>query len=904
VRPWPVRLYAGLLRLLPESFRERHGAEMIRVFQEMWREESGLPRIRVWLAAAWDLGRQAGRERRKERAVRRGARKAYRGGEEGRGTGGATSMDSTVQDVAFAFRQLRKRPGFTLVLVVTLALGIGAATAVFSVVEGVLLHPLPYPSPDRLTVVWTQFPGQNLMKFPASWPEYQDYRRNSRSYEDLGLWGSTQRTLTGDGDPERLEVAYFTWSMFQVLGVAPELGRVFSAEEDQDGHDRVVVLSHGLWERRFGSDPSVIGRTLEMDGAPLTVLGVMPSGFSFPNRSTQAWIPLGIDPANPPGRASHFGRILGRLAPGVTLDQARTELRGLIRRWQDDPSLSHTWHLEFHPVVLRPLHEEMVGDVRTALLVLMGAVTIVLLIACANVANLLLVRGEGRLREISIRAAVGAGRGRIVRQLMTENLVTALLGGMMGVVLAHVGLNGLLALAPPGLPRADTIGLNPVVLGFALGAVVFSGLLFGLAPAFQTWRMDVNGTLRDEGRGGTAGRHRSRVRQLLVVSQTALAMVLLVAAGLLLQSFWRLQGVDPGFRSDDVLAFSLSLPASTYPDPESVTGFYDELVPRLNTLPGVESAGLVFTPPLTGSLPPNDIAIEGISRTEEDGPPFTADLQAVSAGYFSIMRIPLLQGRVFDGTDRQDSEPVAVVDEVFARSFFDAPSEGVGDRVRVPGGEWARIVGIVGSVRQDALAVEPRAQLYLLSAQTARTWSLRRDLTVLLRTDVDPLTLVPAVRARVGSMDPDLPVYHVTTMAQTVDRSTARERFTMFLQIVFAGVALILAVVGIYGVLSFSVAQRAREMGIRMALGAERARIVRLVIRQGMVLVGAALVLGILGALSVATVLASLLYDVSPRDPLTFGVVTLTLTVVALLACWIPARRASGVDPQTALRLD
>jgi putative ABC transport system permease protein len=813
-------------------------------------------------------------------------------------------VDDIIQDLRYAARQLVLHPGFTAILVLTLALGIGANTAVFSVVDGVVLRPLPYPQPDRLTVAWTQFPSMDLMEFPASWPEYQDYRKQSRSFDEMGLWGRTQRTLTGDDDPERLDVAYFTWTMFPVLGVEPALGRVFTADEDVDGRDDVVVLSHGLWERRFGSDPSIVGKTVQMDGSAVTVLGVMPEGFAFPDRDTQAWIPVGIDPANPPGRASHFGRILGRLAPGVTLDQASTELRGLIQRWQDDPSLGHTWSLENHPAFLRPLHEQLVGNVRRSLFVLLGAVGLVLLIACANVANLLLVRGEGRLREISIRSAMGAGRGRIVRQLVTESLLVAALGGVAGLALAHFGLEALLALAPSDLPRADGIRLDGTVLAFSGGVSLLAGFLFGLAPALQTRRMDVQGALREEGRGGTASRGRFRLRQLLVVSQTALAVVLLIAAGLLIQSFWRLQGVDPGFRSARVLAFSVSLPQARYPDDQDVTGFYRELLPRMATLPGVTSAGLVRTAPLSGSLPPNDIEFESRPRTETDGPPLNADIQVVSAGYFATMGIPLLRGRAFDRTDNEESEPVAVVDEVLARRFFEEPSDAIGERIRQPGTGWARIVGIVGAVHQESLADAPRAQLYLLHAQSPITWYGVRDMTVLLRTGVEPLGLVAAVRQQVKELDPDLPVYQVTTMAQTVARSTASQRFTMFLQLVFASVALLLAVVGIYGVLSYSVAQRTREIGIRLALGAERARIMTLVVGQGMALAAIAVCLGVLGALATAQVLASLLFGVSPRDPLTYGGVVAVLLLVSLVACWYPARRASAVSPQTALRAE
>ena len=669
-------------------------------------------------------------------------------------------MEDLVQDLKYSARQLLRRPGFALVLVLTLALGIGANTAVFSVVDGVLLRPLPYPQPDRLAVVWTQFPTMNLMEFPASWPEYEDYAAQNHSFERLSLWQRAQRTITGGGEsPERLNIAAATWTFFPVLGVQPVLGRVFGAEEDVAGSDDVVVLSHALWERRFGSDPSVVDRSVELDGRTVRVLGVMPSGFAFPDPDTEAWIPAGIDPANPPGRGSHFGNMLGRLAPGVSLEQAGAELDQLMDRWTAEASTQHFWTRGLpgggaHPAFLRSLHEEVVGDVRTSLWVMLGAVGLVLLIACANVANLLLVRGEARLRELSIRAAMGAGRSRIVRQLVTESLLVAAVGGAVGLLLARVGLSALLALAPDDLPRAAAIHLNGTVLLFSMGLTVLAGLLFGLAPALQMMRMNVQGTLRDEGRGGTVGVGRFRYRQLLVVSQTALAVVLLIGAGLLIQSFWRLRNVDPGFREDATLAVTLSLPRATYPDAQDVVGFYRDLLPRVAALPGVESAGMVRQAPLTGTLPPNDIAFEN-RPTRADDPPLNADIQMVSPGYFETLGIPVLEGRAFEATDDAASDLVAVVDEEFARRFFpDAPTV-LGQRLQQSGfDEFATIVGVVGDVRQERLDREPRAQVYFTHPQGPRTWFPVRAMTLLLRTGVEPLSMVSAVREQVKAMDP------------------------------------------------------------------------------------------------------------------------------------------------------
>jgi predicted permease len=901
-----VRAYRALLRLLPADFRARHAREMERVFEEMWRGRRGFAAgARVWLEAVWDVVRTAwmhgagGREGGDASASTRG---------DGEGTRGGNIMDDLLQDLRYAARQLAHRPGFAAVLVLTLALGIGANTAVFSVVDGVLLRPLPYPEPDRLTVVWTQFPPQHLMEFPASWPEYTDYRTQSRSFSELAAWMRAQRTVTGGDDPERLDVVLASWELFPVLGVQPALGRAYGEKEDVAGNANFVVLSHGLWERRYGSDPSIIGRTIEMDGQSREVLGVMPRGFAFPDADVQAWLPVGIDPTNPPGRGNHFANLVGRLAPGVTLAQASSELEALMVRWGADKSLQHTWTRgegpRNHPAFLRSLQDQTVGNVRQSLYVMLGAVGLVLLIACANVANLLLVRGEARLREISIRTAIGAARGRIIRQLITESLLLAAAGGAVGLGIARLGLSGLLALAPADLPRTDSIHLDGSVLIFSAAVAILSGLLFGLAPAVQTVRMDVQGALRDEGRSGTAGRGRFRYRQLLVVSQTSLAVLLLVGAGLLIRSFWQLNSVDPGFKQDGVLSASVSLPAPRYPQWTDVTGFLDDLLPKVRAIPGVTAAGIVRAAPLTGPLPPNDINFES-RPTNPDDPPLNVDMQVVSAGYFQAMGIPLLQGRAFDGTDNATSELVSVVDEAFASEFFPHPADAIGQRVRQSGyDEYTRIVGIVGDVRQESLTKAPRAQMYLLHAQTPRTWYPLRNVTLVLRTDGDPLGLVSALRGDVKALDANLPVYQVSTVAQSVARSTSKERFSMSLQAVFAGLALVLAMIGIYGVLSYSVAQRTREIGIRMALGAERRSILNMVVSQGMSLVMASVVIGLGTALAGARVMSTLLFGVSPWDPMTYGAVAAVLVAVALAACWIPARRASAVTPQNALRFE
>lgn len=812
-------------------------------------------------------------------------------------------MDDVLQDLGYSARQLLRRPGFTAVLIATLALGIGANTAVFSVVNGVLLRPLPYPEPDELGVLWSQFPTMDLMEFGSSWPEYDEFRSQQSAFEEVGGWYSDEITLTGGDRPERVPVAAFTASMWSVLDRAPRIGRVFTEEEGFPGRDAVVVLSDGLWQRAFGADPAVLGTSIQLDGVATVVLGVMPPDFEFsPAGEVAAWIPMAVDPADPPGRANHFTSIAARLAPGTTWEAAEADLDRILARWTEDSEIGHTWRSPGHPAFIRPMHEQVVGGVQSTLVVLLAAVGLVLLIACANVANLLLARGEARQREVAIRSSMGASRRRVLRQFVTESLLLAVVGGVAGVALAVVGVEALLRAAPDTLPRLDQIGLDRTVLAFSAGITLLAGLLFGVVPAVQAAGGDLQQTLRDDERGGTSGRRRLRIRQLLVVSEMSLSIVLLVVAGLLMQSFWRLQSVDPGFEADGTLAFEVTTTRADYPEELDVTGFFQEILPRLAALPGVESATAVRTPPLSGSLPPNDLDIEGYVSTE-DSPPLNGDIQVVAPGYFEALGIELASGRTFGEGDHMDGQIAAIIDEVLAARFYPG-QDPIGRRIRQPGAEWSTIVGVVRSVHQQGLDIEPRATMYLAHAQTPATWSARRDMTLLLRTSLDPLALTASAREVVASIDANVPLANVTTMAATRARSTANERFSMLLQLVFALTALLLAAVGIYGVLSYSVARRSREIGIRMALGARGASIRRLVVGQGLMLVLFAVFIGVAGALAAGRLLSGLLFEISPHDPLTYTAVVGVLTLVAGLACYVPAYRASTVSPQIALRSD
>jgi putative ABC transport system permease protein len=809
-------------------------------------------------------------------------------------------LDDLGQDVGYALRILRRAPGFTAVVIATFALGIGANTAVFSVVRSVVLRPLPFPDDGRLAVVLMRGPSFHIEDAPSSPPEYVAYREHTRSWEHLAAFRVRSTTVTQAGhEAERVAVASATPNLFATLRTEPLVGRAFTAEEAQEGADGVAVLSHGFWMSRYGGDPRVIGRIVRLDGVSRAVVGVMPPQFVFPAADVRLWVPLAFTPQDLQARGNHSFSIVGRLRPGVTRGAAERELTALVARLIQSGVRFHKWH----PVYVRALRTHMVGDVSRTLWVMLGAVALVLVIACANVANLLLVRSEKRAREMSLRTALGAGRRRLASQLLTESLVLAGAGGLAGLALAFVGVGALRAVAPADLPRLHEISVDLTVLAFTMILTVGAGVLFGLVPALHAGRVDLQGALRDEGRVTTAARKRIRLRQLLVVSETVLAVVLLVAAGLLLQSFRRLMAIDPGFRAERVLTATVTIPALAYPDAKDVVGFYDALLPRVASLPGVSVAGAVSIAPLAGSPGPADIEVDGWVGAPNVPRP-TASVQAVTPGYFAAMGIPLVAGRLFEAGDVTEAPLVAVVSEKLARDYWPGRSP-LGGRIRPDGDDerFAQVVGVVPDVRQERLERSPVwGTLYLVHAQTPYTWRPSRSMTLTVRSVVEPTSLVSAIRREVQTLDPAVPLYQVRTMEQVVAADTATRRFAMLLQLLFAIVALALSAVGLYGVLAFTVARRTGEIGIRMALGATRADIRRMVVGQGMGLVVIALALGMIGALATGRLLASLLFGVSPGDPLTYAVVLGVLMAVALLACWIPARRASGVDPAEALR--
>ena len=820
-------------------------------------------------------------------------------------------MSGLLQDLRYAIRGLRQRPGFAAVAVLTLALGIGANTAIFSIANGVLLRSLPYADPDRLMMLWGHRAQEPLAELSVA--EYLDLRERSRTLATLAAFADGSVNLTGDGSPERLRVGLMTASAPGVLGVVPTRGRSFTSEEDLPGRPQVVLLSDGLWRRRFGADPGIIGRTLTLDDAPATVIGIMPPDFQLPSHYSgspmELWAPLQLDPATDRSeRGWHFLLALGRLRDGVTPEAASRETSALMRGMLAEYPGEYRPDFDGSATAVR---QEVVGDVRPAILVLLGAVALLLLIACANVAGLLLARAEGRQREIALRTALGAGRGRLVRQLLTENLLLAVTGGLLGLLAAVWVARALVLAAPPTIPRLDAVSIDARVLGFTLGITLVTGLLFGLVPAVHAARADLSGALTDGGRAGTASVARHRVRRALVAAQVALALVLVTGAGLLVQSFLRLRQVDPGFRPERLLTARVELSPVRYATNESMRAFYRDLVDRLQALPGVRSASTARALPMTGRLEIGDwsFVLEGQAAS----PPLPtdwhpADWQVVSPGYFETMGIPVRSGRGVEASDRLGVPGVVVVNRTLAQQVWPAGNP-VGQRVLLGGGGvdsvWRTVVGVVGDVRHRGLAAPPRPEMYLPYAQfPAGTGTSQRSLYVVMRTTGDPVAMVRSLRAAVAALDPDVPLTGVQTMEDAMGSWAAERRLLMLLVTSFAALALTLGAIGIYGVMTHLVAQREREIGVRVALGAVPREIVRLVTVQGMTMVGVGIAVGAGASLAATRVLRSLLFEVRPSDPATLLATALMLAGVAATAMLVPALRATRVDPIDALRAD
>jgi putative ABC transport system permease protein len=793
----------------------------------------------------------------------------------------------------------------SIVATIALALGIGANTAIFSVVNAVLLRPLPFNDSDKLVAVFETNLDRGLQRGSHSYPNFFDLRAQNTVFERIACYHSSDYIMTGNGDPARIQGSVVSSDLFPLLGTPPLLGRTFTTEDDKPNKtSRTVILSERLFQNRFNSNASILNQAITLDGMSYTVVGVMPRSFEFPiqNEPVELWTTTAIDAtgSNPvtAQRGAHFLRVIARLKAGVTEEQAQAELNTIGSRLEQQyPDTNYRRGLRLEPAL-----RALVGDVRPALLILLGAVSCVLLIACANVANLLLARAMGRHKEMAIRAALGAGRTRIIRQLLTESVLLSLAGGAVGLLLAVWWSDLLVALGKQDIPRAIHVGIDWRVLGFTLGVSILTGLVFGLVPAIHSSKTQLTESLKEGGRTSSAGSYRNRIRGALVVGELAIAVVLLVAAALLIQSLWRLQQVNPGLQPNNVLTFNVVLPDIQYGAAKQ-SQFYQDLRNRLSALPGVKSASSVFPLPLSGDRFSISFQIEGRPVARKDEP--SGDLFVVDNGYFQTMGIPLIKGRDFNQFDEQKSSPVIIVTETLARQYF--PGEDpLGKRIH-PGistiegqkSVMREIVGVVGDVRNRGLNVEPRAAYYLPHTQVPFT-----QMIGVVKTTTDPKSIISAVTKEVAAMDKDVPLFAVKTMDEYLATSVAAPRFNTTLLSIFATVALVLTIVGLYGVMSYSVAQRTSEIGIRLALGAQTSDVLKMIVKQGITLVALGLSIGLLGALALMKVVAGLLFGVNTRDPLTFAVVALLLATIALLACLVPAWHATKVDPMEALRCE
>jgi putative ABC transport system permease protein len=812
-------------------------------------------------------------------------------------------METLLKDLRYAIRVFTKNPAFTAVAVLALAIGIGANTAIFSVVNAILLRSLPYTDPERLVMVWMNNTRISVDEDWHSYPNYMDYKEQNQTFEDIAVFNDRRFNLTGGGgDPERVIAAWSTANLFPLLGVEAARGRTYAAEEEEPGRDLVVVLGHGLWQRRYGGDPDIIGQSIELNGTQRTVIGVMPQDFRFPSKETELWVPLSGSPQIKAQRQAFWLKAIGRLKPGVTMEQARADMTGIADRLQQDYN-----SMGGYGVNLVPLHNQIVGAVlRSMLLLLAGAVAFVLLIACVNVANLMLARAAAREREIAIRTALGAGRWRLVRQLLTESMLLSLVGGMVGLLLAIWGLDVLIALSPKDIPRLEQISIDRTVLLFTLGVSVLTGLIFGIVPALQASRPDLNESLKEGGRGSSGGPSGRRIRNGLVVVEIALSLVLLVGAGLMIKSFLRLQDVNLGFNPDNLLMARVQLSGNDYREAPRRAAFFQEALRRIESLPGVESTAAVSTIFLTKTPNSTIFTIEG-------RPPFAANeavevpLDAVTPNYFKVMGIRLVSGREFTEADAgEQTNQVAIINETMANRFW--PNEDpLGKRFKYGSEDsedtWKTIVGVVGDVRRTGFDSEVRPETFLPHGQAPFS-----EMTLVVRASSNPSGLAGPLRSEIWAIDKNRAIYDIKTMDQQLSEMVAQRRLNMLLFTILAAVALVLAAVGIYGVVSYSVSERTHEIGIRIALGAKGSDILKMVVGQSMMLALIGVGIGIVVALAVAFTLTramhGLLYEVSATDPVTFAVISVVLALVVLAACYVPARRATRVDPMVALRYE
>lgn len=809
---------------------------------------------------------------------------------------------NTLQDIRYGFRMLIKRPSFTIIVVLTLALGIGANTTAFSAVDAVLLNPLPYQDPNRLVAVWET----NRQLSPEMWDRnevamgnFRDWRSQNQVFDQLGSLFDADVNLTGPSEPERIKSCVVTTNFFQVLGIQPMIGRSFLPEEEKPGSPRVVILSSGLWERLLGSDPNLTNKSLTLNGNPVAVIGVMPPGFDlqFPtNMRVDMWLPLRIDPANV-DRNNHYLYALARLKPGISRDRAQSEMNLIATQLQQQYPETNAQK----GVNIVPLRKQVVGKVESYLYLLFAAVGFVLMIACANVAGLLLARVTARQKEVAVRIALGANRWRIIRQLLTESIILSALSGLLGLLFAYAGIKLLVTLTPPDVPRLHEIGLHIPVFLWTLVISILTGVLFGLAPALQASRPDLNETLKKSAGRNQGGFQRGGLRNLLIVSEVAVALLLSVGAGLMIKSFVRLQQVSPGFEANNLLTMNIALPRQKYREPQQANAFFDQLAEQIKTLPGVKSVGGIDPLPLSNSNVTTGFLIEAAPVVPLAERPDVGE-RAVTPAYFETMGISVLKGRSFTAQDRDNTPHVIIVNEALASRYWpnqDVIGKRLGFEEDPSKQAWREIVGVVGNVKHKTLEAEANPEVYFPYQQWPKNF-----MSVVVRTSSDPVSMIPAIRSQVFTIDKDQPVFDIMTMDQRLAKSVASSRFVMLLLGSFSVLALGLAAVGLYGAMAYLVTQRTQEIGLRMALGARRIDVFKLVVGKGMRLAIIGTAIGLVASLALTRVMGSLLFEVTPTDALTFVIVSVVLLTVALLACYIPARRATNVDPLTSLRYE